>query len=262
MSIETPEDLERLREIGRIVGLTIQEVRKYVRPGVTTAELDAIGDRFLTAHGANPAPRQTYNFPGAIMICVNDEAVHSVPGERRIEAGDLVKIDITAERDGYYADAAITVAVPPVENLQHNIIQAAQSAFRKGARAARAGNRVNDIGRAVETEVRRRGFTVLRELSGHGVGRSYHEDPQVPNLMGKPPFIDHIGIGIIPHACASAGVGGNSGRVHGPADYFNGPRGEVPLLHLSPRRRLRARILPAAWAQKNVPLRFTASVAS
>ncbi|MFY9822284.1 MAG: type I methionyl aminopeptidase [Thermoanaerobaculia bacterium] len=182
MSIEKPEDLERLRAIGRIVGLTIQEVRKYVRPGVTTAELDAIGDRFLTAHGAHPAPRQTYNFPGAIMICVNDEAVHSVPGERRIEAGDLVKIDITAERDGYYADAAITVAVPPVENLQHNIIQAAQSAFRKGARAARAGNRVNDIGRAVETEVRRRGFTVLRELSGHGVGRSIHEEPQVPNV--------------------------------------------------------------------------------
>jgi methionyl aminopeptidase len=171
-----------LREIGRIVGLTIQEVRKYVRPGVTTAELDAVGDRFLAAHGANPAPRQTYNFPGAIMICVNDEAVHSVPGERRIEAGDLVKIDITAERNGYYADAAITVAVPPVENLQHNIIQAAQSAFRKGARAARAGNRVNDIGRAVETEVRRRGFTVLRELSGHGVGRSIHEEPQVPNV--------------------------------------------------------------------------------
>jgi len=182
MSIETPADLERLREIGRIVGLTIQEVRKYVRPGVTTAELDEIGERFLAAHGAHPAPRQTYNFPGAIMICVNDEAVHSVPGERRIEPGDLVKIDITAERDGYYADAAITVAVPPVENLQHNIIQAAQSAFRKGARAARAGNRVNDIGRAVETEVRRRGFTVLRELSGHGVGRSIHEEPQVPNV--------------------------------------------------------------------------------
>jgi len=96
MSIESPEDLERLREIGRIVGLTIQEVRKYVRPGITTAELDAVGDRFLTAHGANPAPRQTYNFPGAIMICVNDEAVHSVPGERRIEAGWGARLAILA----------------------------------------------------------------------------------------------------------------------------------------------------------------------
>ncbi len=182
MSIEKPEDLERLREVGRIVGLTIQEVRRYVRPGVTTAELDEVGERFLAAHGAHAAPRQTYNFPGSIMISVNDEAVHSVPGDRRIQEGDLVKIDITAERDGYFADAAITVAVPPVENLQHNLIQAAQSAFRKGARAARAGNRVNDIGRAVETEVRRRGFTVLRELSGHGVGRSIHEEPQVPNV--------------------------------------------------------------------------------
>src|SRR5258706_5589739 len=151
MSIETPEDLERLREIGRIVGLTIQEVRKYVRPGVTTAELDLIGDRFLASHGANPAPRQTYNFPGAIMICVNDEAVHSVPGERRIEAGDLVKIDITAERGGYYADAAITVAVPPVGNLQHNIIQAAQSAFRKGARSPRVGDPGNENRRAGQT---------------------------------------------------------------------------------------------------------------
>jgi methionyl aminopeptidase len=182
MSIEKPEDLEALREIGRIVGLTIQEVRRYVRPGITTAELDEIGERFLSAHGAVAAPRRTYGFPGSIMISINDEAVHSVPGERRIEPGDLVKIDVTLERDGYYADAALTVAVPPVENLQHNLIQAAQAAFRKGARMARAGNRVNDIGRAVETEVRRRGFTVLRDLSGHGVGRSIHEEPQVPNV--------------------------------------------------------------------------------
>jgi methionyl aminopeptidase len=182
MSIEKPEDLEALREIGRIVGLTIQEVRRYVRPGITTAELDEIGERFLSAQGAVAAPRRTYGFPGSIMISINDEAVHSVPGERRIEPGDLVKIDVTLERDGYYADAALTVAVPPVENLQHNLIQAAQSAFRKGARMARAGNRVNDIGRAVETEVRRRGFTVLRDLSGHGVGRSIHEEPQVPNV--------------------------------------------------------------------------------
>ncbi|HEY0783525.1 MAG TPA: type I methionyl aminopeptidase, partial [Thermoanaerobaculia bacterium] len=109
--------------------------------------------------------------------------VHSVPGARRLAAGDLVKIDVTAERGGYYADAATTVAVPPVSALDNNLIQAAQAAFRKAARVASAGNRVSDIGRAVEGEVKRRGFTVLRDLCGHGVGRTIHEAPEVPNYF-------------------------------------------------------------------------------
>jgi methionyl aminopeptidase len=181
MSIESPEDLEALRRIGRIVGLTIAEVERHLVVGITTAELDAIAAAFLARHGATPAPRRSYGFPGAVMLSLDDEAVHAVPGPRRIHPGALVKIDVTAELDGYVADAADTVAVAPVGEVQRRLIDCARAAFRRGARAARAGNPVRRIGREVEAEVRRRGFTVLRELGGHGVGRAIHEEPQVLN---------------------------------------------------------------------------------
>jgi methionyl aminopeptidase len=181
MSIESPDDLAGLQRIGRIVALTLRRVRELVRPGVSTRELDEEAERFLASHGATPAPRLVYGFPGAIMISVNDEVVHSVPGERRIVPGDLVKIDVTAELNGYFCDAADTAVVAPVSALDHNLMTCARSAFRKAARAARAGSLVSEIGRAVETEVKRRGFTVLAGLQGHGVGRTIHEPPEVPN---------------------------------------------------------------------------------
>lgn len=181
MSIKSPKELAALARIGRIVGLTIAEVKRHLAPGVTTAELDALAAAFLAGHGATPAPQATYGFPGAIMLSIDDEAVHSIPGDRRIRPGDLVKIDVTAELDGYYADAADTVAVPPVGEVQRRLIDCARAAFRRGALEARAGNQVRQIGREVEAEVRRRGFSVLRDLGGHGVGRAIHEEPQVLN---------------------------------------------------------------------------------
>ncbi|HTQ78700.1 MAG TPA: type I methionyl aminopeptidase [Thermoanaerobaculia bacterium] len=181
MSIENPEELAALRRIGRIVGLAIAEVRAAVRPGVSTAELDAVAEAFLESQGATPAPRQVYGFPGAIMVSVNDEVVHTVPGERRIAPGDVVKIDITASLDGIFADAAATVLVPPSSPAARRLASCVQAAFNEGVRVARAGALLNEVGRRVEAEVRRRGFTVLRELRGHGIGRTIHEAPEVAN---------------------------------------------------------------------------------
>jgi methionyl aminopeptidase len=182
MSIETPEEFAALRRIGRIVGLTIERVKEAVRPGVTTAELDAVAEAFLAAAGAIPAPRAVYGFPGAIMISVNDEVVHTIPGPRRIAPGDLVKIDVTASLDGFFADAAATVLVPPASALARRLASCVHAAFAEGARVARAGTLLNELGRQVEAEVRRRGFTVLRELRGHGIGRTIHEAPEVANF--------------------------------------------------------------------------------
>lgn len=182
MSIETHEELEALRAIGRIVGRTLREMARHVRPGISTAELDAIGAKLLSAEGARSAPPIVYKFPGAVCISVNDEIVHGVPGGRRVAAGDLVKLDLTAEKDGYMADAAVTVPVAPASEEATRLAACAERAFQRGIHEARASRRVCDIGAAVETEVKRSGFSVVRELCGHGIGRTIHEDPQVPNF--------------------------------------------------------------------------------
>lgn len=181
MSIRTQEELQRLRAIGRIVRLTLDRVAAAVRPGITTAELDEIGARTLAEHGAESAPPKVYGFPGALCISVNEEAIHGIPGPRQIHEGDLVKLDLVAEKDGFFADAAITVAAGPTTIQAGELARCAESAFWQAAREATAGNRVFDIGRAVEKETHRCGFQVMRDLCGHGVGRTIHEAPSVPN---------------------------------------------------------------------------------
>jgi methionyl aminopeptidase len=181
MSIRNQRDFEKLRAIGLIVRLALDQTAAAVRPGITTRELDRIGARVLAEQGAESAPPKVYGFPGALCISVNDEAIHGIPGDRVICAGDLVKLDLVAEKDGYYADAAVTVAVGEVSASATALARCAESAFRLAAKAARVGNRVYEIGRAVEHETRRCGFQVMRELCGHGVGRTIHEAPSVPN---------------------------------------------------------------------------------
>jgi len=181
MSIRNQREFEKLRAIGRIVRLVLEQTAAAVRPGITTRELDRIGARVLAEHGAESAPPKVYGFPGALCISVNEEAIHGIPGDRVICAGDLVKLDLVAEKDSYYADAAVTVAVGEVGAAAAALARCAESAFRLAAKAARVGNRVYEIGRAVERETRRCGFQVMRELCGHGVGRTIHEAPSVPN---------------------------------------------------------------------------------
>ena len=182
MSIETPRDFEGLRAAGAVVAETLARVRKAVRAGVTTRELDAVARDCFDEHGARSGPHVDYGFPGTICLSINDEAVHGVPGPRVVMAGDLVTIDVTAELDGYYCDAAITVVVEPAAGVALRLRTCAEAAFRRGLEQARAGVPLWRVGAAVEREVKRRGFRVLRDLYGHGIGRSIHEEPSVPSF--------------------------------------------------------------------------------
>ncbi len=183
MSIESERDVAGLLRIGRIVGEAIQAMRDALEVGITTAELDGVGARFLTDRGARSAPQLAYNFPGATCISVNDEVAHGIPGARVIQPGDVVNIDVSAELDGYYADSGYTVLVPPVKPENQRLVECAQRALVRGLEAAYSGNRINAIGRAVQTQAENCHFNVIRELSGHGVGRSIHEKPSVPNYF-------------------------------------------------------------------------------
>ena len=196
MSIRTQAELEKLRAIGRIVRRALEACAESVRPGITPRELDEIGARVLAEHGAESAPPKIYGFPGALCISVNDEAIHGIPGDRVLQAGDLVKLDLVAEKDGFFADAAVTVGVGEVSAKAAALMRCAESAFHQAAKAARAGNRVYDIGRAVEGEAHRCGFRVLRELCGHGVGRTIHEAPSVPNYH-DPSFKTRLTEGLV-----------------------------------------------------------------
>ncbi len=210
MSIRSQAQFEKLRAIGRIVRLTLDRVAAAVRPGVSTGELDEIGARALAEQGAESAPPKVYNFPGALCISVNEEAIHGIPGERRIREGDLVKLDLVAEKDGYFADAAVTVGAGPASANAVALARCAESAFHLAALAARGGNRVFDIGRAVERETHRCGFEVMRELCGHGVGRTIHEAPSIPNYH-DPRFRTRLTEGLVitiePIVSAGSGVG-------------------------------------------------------
>jgi methionyl aminopeptidase len=183
MTIESKGDLTAMRAIGKLVANTLREMRDALRPGITTEQLDDVGAAYLRRHGARSAPQLTYGFPGFNCISVNDEIVHGVPGPRVLHAGDIVKIDVTAELDGYIADAAITVAIPPVSPVAHNLIECARSAFKRALAVAAVDIRIAELGRAVETEVERWGHAVVRDMCGHGVGRALHEEPSVPNFF-------------------------------------------------------------------------------
>ncbi len=185
MSIETPADLAALRRVGHITRLALDALERNVRAGVTTAQLDAVAAALFAKHGARSAPAMVYKFPGHVLISINDEIVHGVPGPRMLERGDLVKLDVTVEKDGYIADAARSVIVGPATDTATRLVACVRAAFRAAASVARAGTRVNEIGRAVQDEVRRHGFAVVHGLSGHGVGRTIHEEPTVPNTYDR-----------------------------------------------------------------------------
>ncbi len=177
MTVDSEKDLEGLKRAGRVVGLALKAMAAQVRPGMTTQALDAIGDQVLRSHGARSAPQLVYRFPGATCISINNEAAHGIPGERVIQAGDLVNLDVSAELEGYFADAALTVAVPPVDPIRHNLVHCARQALKKAISVVRAGQPIHVIGKAIEEQAARCGFTTLMDLGGHGVGRSIHEEP-------------------------------------------------------------------------------------
>lgn len=178
MSISTPTDLEGLRRAGQVVALALAEMAEQARPGMTTAELDAVAGAVFAQHGARSAPQLVYDFPGITCISINDEAVHGIPGKRVLQPGDVVKLDVTAELNGYVADAARTIVLPPASEEKQRLCECAEAALQQAIETARAGQPLYEIGRVVEAEVERWGFRVLRELFGHGVGRTIHEEPR------------------------------------------------------------------------------------
>jgi methionyl aminopeptidase len=196
MSIQTEADYQGLLEAGRITRLLLTTLQKQVRPGITTAELDRSASALLAREGARSAPKLVYGFPGDVCISINEEAVHGIPGGRELCDGDLVKLDVTVEKNGYMADAAVTVPVGTVSDRRMRLMTCARHAFYRGLRAARPGAKVNQIGRAVEQHVRGERFSVIRELSGHGIGRSIHEEPNVPNYY-EPRQLDRLSEGLV-----------------------------------------------------------------
>lgn len=177
MSIQNEQDLIALQKIGRIVVQCLQYMASKLEPGITTFELDQLGQAFLEKHGARSAPKLVYNFPGSTCISVNEEAAHGIPGPRILGAGDLVNIDVSAELDGYFADTGGSFIIPPETNVKRNLCLATKRALEMAMRAARAGQPLNLIGKAIEKEAIKNNLTVIENIGSHGVGKALHEEP-------------------------------------------------------------------------------------
>ena len=196
MSIESPEDLAGMEFAGRVTRAVLEAMKAAVRPGISTGELDEIGAEVMRKFGARSAPNLVYGFPGHNCISVNEEIVHGVPGGRRLVDGDLVKLDVTVEVGGYMSDACETVAVGSVTPASEGLMDCTKRAFWAGLSAVRPGARAFDIGREVERTVRAAGYFVVRELSGHGIGRTIHERPTIPNEFDRH-FSDVLNEGLV-----------------------------------------------------------------
>jgi methionyl aminopeptidase len=190
MTLSSKGDLAGLRRAGAVVAEALRAMEAAARPGVRTDELDAIAERIFRRHGARSAPQLAYNFPGVTCISVNEQIVHGIPGDRVLAPRDVVKLDVTAELDGYVADAAVTVLIPPAQPAGRRLRKCVRRAFERAHRVAKAGLPVFELGRAIEDEVREWDCAVLRELRGHGVGRAVHEPPSIPNYFS--PLTDGI----------------------------------------------------------------------
>ncbi len=178
MTIETDKDLKELKIIGWIVAATLKEMMSRAEPGMTTGELDRIGKESLDKHDAKSAPRITYNFPGYTCISINEEAAHGIPGDRVIKPGDVVNIDVSAERNGYFADTGGSFIVPPSNYLKDKLINSTQLALREACNSASAGKPLNGIGRSIQKVAKQKGYKIIKNLCSHGVGRSLHEEPK------------------------------------------------------------------------------------
>nr|WP_297417269.1 type I methionyl aminopeptidase [uncultured Nocardioides sp.] len=186
VEIKTPEQIALMRKAGIVVGETLDLMRRTVKAGVTTRELDAIAEDHIRSRGATPSFLGYHGFPATLCISVNDEVVHGIPGDRVIQEGDVVSIDCGAIVEGWHGDAATTVAVGDVSDEVRELIRVTEEAMWRGIAAAHLGGRVTDISHAIETYVRSQGdYGILEEYVGHGIGSAMHQPPNVPNY-GKP----------------------------------------------------------------------------
>ncbi len=185
------QEIEGMARAGELVAETIALLGEHLQPGITTGELDRIADEFIRERGGVPTSKGYRGFPAATCISPNSMVVHGIPGEHRVDDGDLISIDVGITLDGLVADSAYTFAVGEVDEEAQRLLEAGKQALEAGIAQARAGNRVGDISHAVQDVVEGAGFSVVRSLVGHGVGRSYHEEPQIPNFgdPGRGPLL-------------------------------------------------------------------------
>lgn len=178
MTVDGQSDIDGIMKVGRIVAKVRDTMLNSIEPGMTTGELDEVGGALLERLGAKSAPRVVYNFPGATCISVNEEAAHGIPGERVIQPGDIVNVDVSAEFEGYFADTGGTIVVPPITKIKTRLLHATRLALTRALAQAQADAPINRIGRAIQRTAKAHGFKTIRNLAGHGIGRSLHEEPE------------------------------------------------------------------------------------
>ena len=187
ITIKSPREIDTMAAACRIVAETLALVARHTMPGVSTAELDRIAEEFIRSHpGARPSFKGLYDFPATLCTSINQEVVHGIPSPKRVlQEGDVLSVDVGVWLDGLHADSAATFPVGTIDPDTERLLRVTQEALAAGIAQARAGNHVGDIGHAVQTVAEEAGYAVVRELVGHGIGSSFHEEPQVPNY-GKP----------------------------------------------------------------------------
>ncbi|MGI6129292.1 MAG: type I methionyl aminopeptidase [bacterium] len=180
--LKSPSQIECMRRAGRLTALAVAELKKAIRPGITTGELDALAEDFITSRGGIPSFKGYQGFPASICTSINNEVVHGIPGLREVKTGDIISIDVGVTYDGYVGDSAFTAAVGEVSDEAMHLLHVTEEALYKGIAQAVVGGRLTDIGHAVENHAKSGGCAVVRDYVGHGIGARMHEDPLVPNF--------------------------------------------------------------------------------
>lgn len=170
-----------MRVAGRVVAEALEAMRAFIRPGVTTAQVDAVGEAVIRKAGATPSFKGLYNFPASVCVAVNDEVVHGIPGKRTLRNGDIIKIDTGAFLNGWHGDATLTVPVGEIDEESQRLVATTYDALLAGIGQCRSGKRIGDIGHAIQQYGESRGYGIVRQYVGHAIGRRIHEEPQVPN---------------------------------------------------------------------------------
>jgi methionyl aminopeptidase len=187
IQLKSPREIEVMARGGQILAATVELMKREARAGLSTLDLDRIAEEFIRSHaGATPAFKGLYGFPGTLCTSINNEIVHGIPSRKRVlEDGDIVSIDVGVKFEGYYTDSAVTVPIGEIPAESRRLLDVTQDALRAGIGAALPGNHLGDIGAAIQTVVEAAGFSIVKDLVGHGIGVGFHEEPQVPNY-GKP----------------------------------------------------------------------------
>lgn len=190
ITLKSERELDYLRAASRLVAEVLEELRKIIisAPGITTKELDSLAESLILKRGAKPAFKGYRGFPSSLCTSVNEQVVHGIPGPYKLQSGDIISLDLGVKLNGYYGDAAITVGVGKVSNEVSRLLQVTEEALYKGIEQAKVKNRLSDISHAIQSHAEKSGFSVVRDLVGHGIGRTLHEEPSIPNF-GKP----HLG---------------------------------------------------------------------